>query len=107
MVEKVDRLQRADHHLEVGDETISVEGDDVDAVDFDAVDFVDEFEDGAVVALPFADIFEAGPPSTLPALVKYLKVMSRPRCGVCTTGLSKTTSGWRSARSSSRSWLFM
>src|SRR5207244_1246029 len=29
--------------------------------------------------------------------------MSAPRCGVCTTGLSKTTSGWSMAFSSARS----
>src|SRR5436190_6941219 len=37
------------------------------------------------------------------ALARYLKVMSAPRCGVWTTGLSNTTSGWSMALSSARS----
>ena len=45
-----------------------------------------------------------GPPSTFTALDRYLKVMSRPRCGVCTTGLSNTASGWSKSHSAAGSW---
>src|SRR6266540_4024267 len=59
-VQQIDSLQRTHHHLEVRDLTVIAEGDDVDAVDLDALDLVFEFEDGAISAAPFADIFEAG-----------------------------------------------
>ena len=41
------------------------------------------------------------------ALDRYLNVISRPRCGVCTTGLSNTASGCRRSQSALRSWDFM
>src|SRR6266404_4424971 len=39
-----------------------------------------------------------GPPITLSAVVRYLNTMSRPRCAVCTTGLSNTASGCSRSR---------
>ncbi len=61
-MQQVDRLERAHHHLEMGDElAVIAEADDVDAVDGDAFDRGLEFEDDAVLALPFADEVEAGP----------------------------------------------
>src|SRR5712691_3935644 len=60
-MQQADRLERADHHLEMRDQTaVVVEGDDVDAVDPDAVDLVLELQHRAVVAAPFADILETG-----------------------------------------------
>src|SRR5205823_5429738 len=92
LMQQVHRLERTHHHLEMRDLAFG-EADDVDAVDRDAVDFFFEFEHGAGVTAPFAGIFEAFAASTCSALARYLKVMSRPRCGVWTTGLSNTASG--------------
>ena len=93
-MQEVDRLERAYHHLEMRDPPVLVESDDVDTVELDSLDLVLEFEHRAGIVAPFAAIGEAQyPPSTFSALDRYLKVMSRPRCGVCTTGLSNTASG--------------
>src|SRR5579872_5853263 len=45
-----------------------------------------------------------GPFRILTTLVRYLNVTSRPRCGVCTTGLSNTTSGSSKSQSKEGSW---
>src|ERR1700733_12896640 len=98
-MQQVDGLERAHHHLEMRDPAIIPESDDVDAIDPDAIDLVFELEHRAGVAAP-----KPGPPSTLSAPSRYLKVISRPRCGVCTTGLSNTASGSRRSHSAARSW---
>src|SRR3954468_18583759 len=58
LVQQVHGLERAYHHLEMGDLAVG-KADDVDAVDLDAVDFFFEFEHGAAVTAPLADISEA------------------------------------------------
>ena len=57
-MQQVDRLERTHHHLEMRDPAVTIETDDVDAVELDAVDLVLEFEHRAGVVLPFAEIFE-------------------------------------------------
>src|SRR3954462_1503521 len=59
-MQHVDGLERPHHHLEMRDAALAIEADDVDAIDLDAVDHGLEFEHGAVLTLPFADIGEAG-----------------------------------------------
>src|SRR3954469_1419528 len=59
-MQHVDGLERPHHHLEMRDAALAVETDDVDAIDLDAVDHGLEFEHGAALTLPFADIKEAG-----------------------------------------------
>src|SRR3954451_18407315 len=58
LMQQIHRLERPHHHLEMRDLAVR-KGDDVDAVDGDAVDFFYEFEHGAIVAEPFANIFES------------------------------------------------
>jgi hypothetical protein len=65
-----------------------------------------ELQHGAVVVAPLADVAEnRGPPSTLPALARYLNVISRPRCGYTRWGLSNTVSGCDKARSAAWLWV--
>src|SRR5436853_7599234 len=59
-VQQVDRLERAHHHLEIGDAAVISDGADVDAVDLDAVDFAFKLDDRAGVDPPFTGKGEAG-----------------------------------------------
>src|SRR5207245_3430961 len=59
-VQQVDRLERAHHHLEIGDAAVITDRDDVDAIDPDAVDLAFKLDDRAGATPPFADKGEAG-----------------------------------------------
>src|SRR6266568_1268528 len=60
-MQQVERLERADHHLEMHDQTaVTAKGDDVDTVDPGPFDFLLELQHRTVVAQPFADVFETG-----------------------------------------------
>ena len=59
-MQQIDRLERADHDLEMGDAVGGVEADDVDAVELDTFDFVLELQHSTRVVSPFADVTEAG-----------------------------------------------
>src|SRR6185436_20333087 len=60
-VQEIYRLERADHHLEMSNQSsVVAEGDDVDAIDPGPLDLLLELQHGTIVAAPFADISEAG-----------------------------------------------
>jgi hypothetical protein len=59
-VHHVDRLERADHHLEMCDQaSVFVEGNDVDAVNLDPFDLGLKLQHCAIIAAPLADVSEA------------------------------------------------
>src|SRR5260370_26121350 len=59
LMQQIDRLERAHHHLEMRDPAIVPAGDDIDAVELDPVDLGFELEDRTIVVPPFADKGEA------------------------------------------------
>src|SRR5262249_5424165 len=52
--------ERADHDLKMGNAVVAIERDEIDAVDPDAVDDGFEFQHGAGVVAPLAEISESG-----------------------------------------------
>lgn len=54
----VDRLERADHYLEFGNQACLIPGDEVRAVDTDAIDFGVEFQHRRIGRGPLTDITE-------------------------------------------------
>ena len=57
---RVDGLQGPDHHLELGDLSVVVEGDDVHPVDVLALQLRLELQDGVVAAEDFLAVAELG-----------------------------------------------
>src|SRR5260370_11566067 len=60
LMQQIDRLERAHHHLEMRDPAIVPAGDDIDAVELDPVDLGFELEARTMVVPPFTYKGEAG-----------------------------------------------